>query len=232
MNLTYLLVELQNVDLQSDENARTRAAVESKLADSSALNVARAEIDAGAAQHDALEHQLSALELETGSLTDKLKQVNERLYSGRITNAKELAGLNDDEKMLQKRKRELEDKELALMEQLENAALLLQTGRAAYEKGLTQSNAQHERERVVLQQLDTSDSALAEKRESLRARLDAQTLRIYDHLRAVKKGRAVALMKNASCGQCGYGVPGGLISRVQAGSELVFCSNCERILAP
>lgn len=232
MNLTYLLVELQNVDLNSDENARARAVVESKLADSSALNAARAQVDAGAAQNTELEHQLRTLELETGSLTEKLKQVNERLYSGRITNAKELAGLNDDEKMLQKRKRELEDKELALMEQLESAANLLQSGRAAYENRLAQSNAQHERERVALQQLDASDLELAQKRESLRARLGAQTLQTYDHLRAAKKGRAVAIMKNASCGQCGYGVPGGLISRVQAGSELVFCSNCERILAP
>lgn len=232
MNAVSLLLELQSADLQSDENARARAEWDIKLTDAAALAAARADLDKTAQQIAALEHQLRDLELETGSLTDKLKQVNERLYSGRITNAKELAGLNDDEKMLQKRKRELEDRELALMEQIENAGNTLQMKRAAYENISTQTNAQHVLARSALHQLDASDAELTQKRESLRARLDAQTLRTYDHLRATKKGRAVAHIKNSSCAQCGYAVPAGLISRVKVGSELVYCANCERILAP
>lgn len=232
MTAISLLVELQNVDLQSDENARARALAEKQLADSSEMNTARTDADTLAVQQAALENQLRALELETGSLTDKLKQVNERLYSGRITNAKELSGLNEDEKMLQKRKRELEDRELALMEQIEKAGSLLHTKRAVYQNLATQTNAQHDLERAALLRLDASDAELAHKRETLRAQLDAPTLRTYDHLRATKKGRAVAPIKHAACGQCGYAIPGGLISRIKLGRELVFCTNCERFLAP
>jgi hypothetical protein len=232
MNAISLLVELQSADLQSDENARARAEMETKLTDSIALDAARLEMDASAAQLAALETQLRDLELETGGLTEKLKQVNERLYSGRITNAKELSGLNDDEKMLQKRKRELEDRELALMEQIENAGKLQSAKRARYQTLSTQTNAQHDQARAALLRLDASDAELAHKRETLRAQLDAQTLRTYDHLRATKKGRAIASIKHASCGQCGYAIPGGLISRIKLGSELVVCTNCERILAP
>lgn len=232
MNQISLLVELQHLDTRSDENAALRGTLETKLADASAQDDARAALDSTDKHIHELKAKLRALELETDGLAEKLKSVNERLYSGRITNAKELAGLNDDEKMLQKRKRELEDRELALMEQIENAGNTLQMKRAAYENISTQTNAQHVLARSALHQLDASDAELTQKRESLRARLDAQTLRTYDHLRATKKGRAVAHIKNSSCAQCGYAVPAGLISRVKVGSELVFCANCERILAP
>lgn len=232
MNVNLLLLELQNLDLQSQENARARADAEKQYADSAAVDAARADLERATTQLDALEQQLRDLELETGSLTDKLALVNERLYSGRITNAKELAGLNDDEKMLQKRKRELEDRALSLMEKIETTNAAAQTKRAAFADSSTQTNAQRLLAQNNLHQLDASDAELAQQRASLRARLDAPTLRSYDQLRAAKKGRAVAQIKNASCSQCGYAVPAGLLSRIKVGSELVWCANCGRILTP
>lgn len=227
-----LLAELQNVDLRHDENARARAELEKSLADSNTLNAARADLENTDTRTNTLHAHLRALELETGTLTEKLKQVNERLYSGRITNAKELAGLNEDEKMLQRRKRELEDQELALMEQIENADHTLKQKRAAFETESTETQKRHDKERAALHERDASDAELAAKRENICAQLDASTLRVYDNLRATKKGRALAHIKNSACGACGYAVPGGLVARVKAGNELVFCANCERILAP
>ncbi len=232
MNVTVLLTELQNLDLHSQENDRARADAEKQYADSAAMDAARAVLERATTQLAALEHSLRDLELETGGLSDKLVQVNERLYSGRITNAKELADLNDEEKALQKRKRELEDRALSLMEKIEAAQNDVQTKRAAFEERSTQTNAQRLRAQNQLRQLDASDAELAQQRADLRARLDAPTLRVYDQLRAAKKGRAVAHIKNAACSQCGYAVPAGLISRVKVGSELVLCANCGRVLAP
>lgn len=232
MNTITLLVELQRLDLQGDENTALRASNEKSLADSSKLEAARAALENSDAQFGGLQANLRALELETGGLTDKLKQVNERLYGGRITNAKELAGLNDDERMLQRRKSELEDKSLALMEQIETTQNILAAKRAAYETITTQTNAQHDKERTTLQQLDASDAELERKRAAIRAQIDLPTLREYDNLRVTKKGRAVVQIKNNACGACGYGIPGGLLSRVKSGSELVSCSNCGRIVAP
>lgn len=231
MNQLTLLVELQNLDTRSDENAAVRAALETKLADSSVVQAARDALQSFENQAHDLKAKLGALELETGGLADKLKTVNERLYSGRITNAKELSGLNQDEKMLQRRKSELEDHELALMEQIENAEHALADTRAAYEKLARETNARNEKERAELHSLDASDAELKSKREAIRARLSAETLRAYDHLRETKKGRAVVRMKGSSCAACGYEVPSGLVARVKTGNELVFCSNCERILA-
>jgi uncharacterized protein len=231
MNQITLLTELQHLDTRSDENAATRALLETKLADSTALQSARGDAEVFDKQSSELKAKLRSLELETSGLTEKLKQVNERLYSGRITNAKELADLNQDERMLQRRKSELEDRELALMEQIENADNVFQEKRAAYEKVTSETNTQHEQAHAALHGLDASDADLTLKRDAIRAQLSNETLRVYDDLRRMKKGRAVAAVKAASCGACGYAVPSGLISRVKAGNELVLCSNCGRILA-
>ncbi len=231
MNQVSLLVELQNLDTRSDENAAARALLETKLADASAAHTLRAALESSEKQAHELKAKLRALELETNGLADKLKQVNERLYSGRITNAKELAGLNQDEKMLERRKSELEDQELALMEQIENAENAAKEKRAAYEKVASETTARNQRERAGLDTLAASDTDLVRKRDALRAQLPIETLRVYDDLRRMKKGRAVVMMKATSCTACGYEVPSGLISRVRLGNELVFCANCERILA-
>ncbi len=231
MNQISLLVELQNLDMKSDENASARVLLEKKLADTAGLDAAHAALERADKQAHDLKAQLRALELETNGLAEKLKTVNERLYSGRITNAKELAGLNQDEKMLARRKSELEDQELALMEQIENADNAARDQRGLYEKIAADTNARNKKEHAQLDALDAADAELARKRDSIRAQLSLETLRVYDELRQTKKGRAVAMMKGSSCATCGYEVPSGLISRVRAGTELVFCSNCQRILA-
>lgn len=231
MNQITLLVELQHLDTRSDENASARALLETKLADASALVSARAALETSDQLSAELKLKLCALELETSGLADKLQEVNKRLYSGRITNAKELAGLNQDEKMLQRRKSELEDRELALMEQIENADNAVKEKRAGYEKISSETNTRNDKERAQLHTLDASDAELARKRETIRPQLPVETSRVYDDLRRAKKGRAVAMMKGSSCAACGYEVPSGLISRVRLGNELVFCANCGRILA-
>ncbi len=232
MNQITLLVELQHLDTRSDENALVRVSLETKLADASAVLSARAAFETSATHAHELNAKLRALELETSGLAEKLKGVNERLYSGRITNAKELAGLNADEKMLQRRKSELEDRELALMEQIENADNAAREKRARYEKLAAETNTRNDKERAELHALDATDAEITRKRETIRAQLPLESLRVYDDLRRSKKGRAVVMMKAASCAACGNAVPSGLVSRVRAGNELVLCTNCGRILAP
>lgn len=232
MNQITLLVDLQQIDTKSDENAAVRVALESKLADSSALLSARATLETTDKQSSELKSKLRALELETAGIAEKLKTVSERLYSGRISNAKELSGLSADEKMLQRRKSELEDRELALMEQIETAENLVKEKRVGFEKINTATASRNDKERAALAELDAADADLNLRRARLREKLPQETLYIYDDLRLTKKGRAVVAMKADSCSACGSAVPSGLVSRVKSGSELVFCTNCRRILAP
>lgn len=232
MNQITLLVELQHLDTRSDENAALRAQLETTLADSNPLQSARSAYETQDKQSSDLKARLRSLELETSGLTSKLKEVNDRLYSGRITNAKELAGLNNDEKMLQRRKSELEDQELALMEQIESAENTTRAKHAAFEKISAETRARNDKERAALQGLDAKDTELEKTRAVLRAQLPLEFLRAYDELRRTKKGRAVVVMKASSCTACGTAIPSGFLSRLRTGNELVFCTSCGRIIAP
>lgn len=232
MNQITLLVELQNLDTRIDDNAAPRTQLEKKLADASAVELARAAVQDANQHATELQGTLRGLELEARGLEDKLKQVNARLYDGRITNPKELDGLNRDQEMLAKQKRELEDRELALMEQVEASENVVKDKRAAHEKISAQTSSENERARTALHELETTSAGLTQKRDALRAQLPPATLVLYDDLRRTKKGRAVALLKGSNCSGCGNEVPSGLLSRVKHGDELVFCVNCGRILAP
>lgn len=232
MNQTTLLAELQDLDTRSDKNAELRGTLETKLADVAAMENARAAVERDLHSAAELKSKLRSLELETSSLSDKLNQVNERLYSGRITNAKELSDLNRDEKMLARRKSELEDRSLALMEQIETAERAVNEKESIHAKIAAETGARHAQEQAHLANLDAEDADLERKRQALRARLSTDVLRTYDHLRQIKKGRAVVRVQAASCIACGTAVPSGLMSRLKIGNELVFCTNCERILAP
>lgn len=232
MNQITLLVELQDLDTRSDKNADLRVSLQTKLADVAALDSARAAVERDTHSVAELKSKLRALELETSRLSDKLKQVNDRLYGGRITNAKELADLNQDEKMLQRRKSELEDQSLAFMEQIEAAERVVNEKQSTHAKIATDTTARHNQERTQLTGLDADDAALELKRQAHRAQLPTDVLRTYDHLRQTKKGRAVVKVMAASCVACGTALPSGLLSRLKLNNELVFCTNCERILAP
>lgn len=232
MNQITHLAELQDLDTRSDKNLELRGTLETKLADESALENARAAVERDAHSAAELRSKLRTLELETSGLSDKLKQVSERLYSGRITNAKELADLNRDEKMLERRKSDLEDQSLALMEQLETAERTVSEKQSAQQKIASETTDRRNREQTQLDKLIADEAAIDRKRQSIRAQLPPDSLRIYDHLRQIKKGRAVVRVQSASCVACGTAVPSGLMSRLKLGNELVFCTNCERILAP
>ena len=79
--------------------------------------------------------------------------------------------------------------------------------------------------------LNAATADLTGKRQAIVAQLDPELVRTYDVLRKSKKGRAVAPIKGTSCSLCGHEIPIGLLPR-QAGNEVMFCSNCERILLP
>lgn len=232
MNPVQVLVELQNLDLKLDDAGNQSAALEAQLADEAAVVAAHTALTEAQERANGLRSQLGALELETQGLTDKLKQVSERLYSGRIGNPKELAGLNLDAGLLQKHRSELEDRELALMEQIETVEAELQSRRAAREKIDAERAARVTTAQRTLETVRAASAEMTARRDALRTRLTPDILSEYDRLRRAKRGRAVAQMKASTCAACGYAVPSGLVARVKAGAEIVYCANCERILAP
>ena len=80
--------------------------------------------------------------------------------------------------------------------------------------------------------LDTEVSAARAERAELAARVPADLLRLYDHIRAVSGGVGAALLRGNRCLGCSMELTAAYRSRVAATppTEIVRCEECERIL--
>ncbi len=230
MNRLTLLDELQTLDIRIEENLHARKQLEAHLADETTVDAGQKAYDAATRQEHDLRAGLRNLELEVKGLDDQIRQVDGRLYGGKVTNAKELSGLNRDEDMLKRHKGELEDKMLELMARLETAEAAVAAQRANLDHLKTTRVAETNHDRAKLQTLEATAAQLDQARRDLRTQIPIADLQVYDALYQSKRGRAIAHIKGSSCAACGYAIPSGIASRARVGEELVFCVNCDRIL--
>jgi uncharacterized protein len=224
------LYQLQLLDSERDGKHQRLAEVNDRLGESRERIQAReavAETEASLAETRA---QLRALELEIAGVNDKLKKNQDRLYSGRIRNPKELTSLQDEARALRRRRSELEDQQLELMIGIEEEEAEL----AEREARLRQIEASWQQEqaslRVEKEQLNGELAALDEEREAIRARIGSSTLATYDDLRERQGGTAVALLKRGICQACGVDVPTSMARAIERGEGTNFCPICNRIL--
>ncbi len=236
MSLTATLWHLQLLDQEIDDKASRSRQVGEALASDPVVATARAALDADQKRFAELRGTLHDRELEANGLDAKIKELSERLYSGRVTNPKELDGLDKDLQMHKRQRSTLDDKLLELMDAIEQAQARVN------EKANTLKQIETKRAgdlEHLMRERETLTIRLAElntDREQTRAVLslskdDTNALRTYDKLRQTKAGRAVVQLRRDSCGTCGVSVPTGLINRVHTGEEIVLCPSCGRILA-
>ncbi len=224
------LWHLYALDQERDEKTRRAQQIEQLLAKDPKLAAAQNARDEEDKRLTELRMTLHDRELESQTLDAKIKEVESRLSSGRVTNPKELTSLEKDRQMHLRNRSDLDGKTLELMEALERAqkrsgdssAVLKQV-----EAVRTEETQKLARERKAL---DTRLAELAPLRDQARAALDAETLATYDRLRSAKGTNALARLKKDACSACGMQIPSGLISRIDEGEELVFCPDCGRIL--
>ncbi len=231
MSRTSTLWRLQTIDQEIDEKTKRAHLVGEAQANDPKVVAAKAALETDQEKLAQARAALRDRELDASSLDAKIKQVEEQLYSGLVSNPKELGGLEKDLQMHKRRRSEMDDTLLRLMDSVEQAL------RRAEERALALRAVEETRKNEV-EHLSREETALAARlaelatqREQTRAALDTDALRQYDQLRRTKAGRAVAPVKSDSCSQCGVAVPTGLINRVRAGDEIVLCTSCGRILA-
>jgi uncharacterized protein len=231
MNVAPLLWHLQTTDAEIDDKTKRSQQVDDALASDPNLVAAHSAHDDTQKRLSASRAQLHDRELEAKTLETKIKGIEERLYSGHVTNPKELDGMEKDLQMHKRQRGALDDKLLELMDAVEQAQKHADETARALEQ--TDTTRAHDLEQLAADR-DALTARLAElnaEREQTRAALTADVLGTYDHLRKTKAGRAVVQVKRDACGACGVDTPTGLAHRVREGNEIVLCPGCGRILA-
>lgn len=224
------LYQLQRVDSEWDERSQRLALVEESLGESGDVLRAREAVAETEGSLDKLRAQLRALDLEVSGFNDKLKKNQERLYSGRVRNPKELSGLQEEAAYLRRRTSELEDEQLELMIAIEEDEAELAERQARLRQIEATWRDDQTELRTKKEELEFRLAELEEERAGMRARLGASDLANYDDLRQQLGGTGVVCIKKGICQGCGVDVPTSMASAVARGEGVHYCPICNRLL--
>lgn len=230
------LLVVQEHDLALDRLRHQRATLPARAR----LEAAHAAIAAGAPglaevrdRRDAVARDARRLDDEVSAVRAKAAEANRTLYSGSVTAVKELQALQAEVDQLGARQRELEDRELELMEA--NEGLDAEVG------VLESAEAVHrEAAAAALVELKAAEAEVdAEIAVEIAARADAAAgitgslLATYEQIRARAHGVGVARLVGGTCQGCRLSIPATEVDRISRGVPGDSrCDNCGAILVP
>lgn len=225
-----LLYALQRIDTQLARKGRRYKEIEANLGESEDLRRARAALQTAKQEHAHWRNTLLDRELETGSVSEKLRTDKERLYSGQIKSPRELGDLQHETEYLERRQADLEDRQLEAMISLEEATTRLAVANEEFvvvEATWKAENADLHGEYDTLKQ---ELAQLLSQRKRIVPHVSKGDLSEYDSLRRLRKGVAVVAVQRATCVVCNVAVPQRDVERAAQEDVLYYCSGCARIL--
>jgi len=175
--------------------------------------------------------ELRRSEVEVEQVTDRMAKDEARLSAGGIP-AKELEQIQHELATLTRRKAELEDGELEIMEKHEtvqkrvNELLNDQVGLKQLELEL---NIRLENATTAINQEIENKRA---ERAALAPKIDAPLLELYEKVRASAHGVGAALLVGNECKGCNLAINAIEMERIKglAANEVLRCEECRRIL--
>ena len=228
MTITRQLHHLQEMDSALDLNLKALREASGRIGESEEVRKVKIELDSGLKRLEELNKEQHATEWQTDDLKAKIAVAEESLYSGRITNPKELSGLQQDVSSLKTRSGHLEDRTLEFMEQIEETQDAVAGLKANLETLEARWHKEQEELTLEVERLKTVISELESRRKLLLSDVDSETVDIYEGLRK-QKGQAVVRVEQGICGGCRISLSVSELQRAKGGS-LVQCSSCGRIL--
>jgi len=230
MNRSHLLYRLQTIDLEIGHGQRRLEEVEAGLGESAELRQARRAVQKAEDELSRWRTTLRDLELEARSLTAIITLAEERLYSGRVTNPKELANLQDEVSYLKRRRGELEDRQLEAMVEVEEYEAEVDSKKASLAQIEAEWSQAQKRLTEERSELEERLTHLEEERVKMEGMIGPEDLTLYGELRGRKGGQAVALLKEGVCQACRVTLPTSQVQQVRSRDSLSFCNSCQRIL--
>lgn len=223
------LIELQALDLRILEiREQDRKIPVLLLAAETPLKEARQRLQTAATSLESLtkdrrtrEQDLEAHEAQVGKMRARLMELK--------TNKEYQAHLFEIE-MANKKKSEIEDHILSLMERIDAGEKEVTQAKATFaeaERRFTDENARLEQQKGGL---EAELVGLERKQREVAAGIDRALLSRYTKLKIGRKDLAVASIRNGICLGCRLQLPPQLVAEVKRSDELQSCSYCHRIL--
>lgn len=230
MNVAAKLYILQQIDTELDRREQRLRELDAAIGDDSGVRTATDAFESAEAESRAMRREHQLIQDEIDKVTRKRAGGEEQLYSGTVTNPKELQDLQDEGVSLALRIAALEERQLEAMIAQDDTESVEADARDELERVRTNWL----REQAVLS--DEKDERVAERarlkdeREMALIGISATEKQNYDAMRQRKRGVAVVLLKDNICTACGMAPSAARILLARSGTELVMCGNCARVM--
>ncbi len=229
------LLDLQERDLALDRLRHRHATLPERevVARASGLVVAlAAEIASVTAQRDEVAAVERRLDDEAGSISGQAAAAEQKLYSGEISSPKELQALQADVEQLRRHQRQVEDRQLATMEQrepLDARVAELEAGHAAAEADLA---AARESLAAAEAAIDAEAEVETAARADVAAPISSELVGLYERCREKGNGVGAARLVGGTCQGCHLTVPSTEIDAIRhaPADQVSYCDNCGCIL--
>ena len=179
-------------------------------------------------QLDSVELELSRAEADLTTVEQRIEKDNVRLNA--TSNSKDAQGIQSELLTLAKRKSELEDMELAILDKKDEVAALfaeVQARKTLNESELREAETKIESE--VLKQRSGLD-LMVQQRAQQAAQLPVELLELYE--KKATRGLAIGRLIGRECGACRISLGATAFAEIQglASDEIATCPDCQAIL--
>lgn len=157
------------------------------------------------------------------------KKVEEDLYSGEISDIKQLEQLTMDKEETFKLVDEVESKILELIDENEVLEENYTTISDDYGQLKDDMTKTQEEANVMTQELKKTIYDAEQEKNKIIPEIDNKILNRYNQTR-VKRGKGIVLVNNEICGGCNVRIPTYLMQDVRKQSEVIYCESCGRLL--
>jgi predicted nucleic acid-binding Zn-ribbon protein len=225
------LLELAQLDIDlvrnSSEKAKLLASTEIEAASSLALSLSDQLIDARNLVGD-LELELKRSENDLELVETRISKDRDRLQT--TSSAKDAQGIEHELTSLAKRKSELEDLELAVMEQLEKVRAELESATKSKQSAEKDLSSLRQTLATNITELDSERARLIGNREKLIATLDPELAVVYQ--RKAERGSSVGRLVGRECGACRLSITATKLDEILAlaSDQVAECPNCQAFL--
>lgn len=180
---------------------------------------------------DDLERVQKKADADVEAVKTRRRRDQERMDSGAISSAKDLERMQHELATLDRRISVLEDEELEVMEQLEEAQAAVTRLEAELAEITEKLAVAVDSVDVETSKIDGELAAVAEERAPALEGIPDDLLALYSRL-SEKMGVGAAELRARRCGGCNLQLDPAEISRIRglAADEVVRCEECSRIL--
>lgn len=184
---------------------------------------------------DSIDDEISSYEERKVPLEAELKENQAILDAAdarikRIKTNKEFLALQREIDLAKKRKADLEEQVLTLMEKMEKKMSDRQRIKQSFESDRVILDEKMDKLAAQMKELEDILSEYQGKDHHLRKIVESSLLSKYDRIKQSKKGLAVVECNDGVCRGCNMHIPPQLFNELIRGDKMITCPACQRIL--